>query len=110
MGISMTKIKVAKATELAPGKMMGLDIQGKKIVLANIGGKYYAMDGLCTHMAGHLWEGKLEGMTVKCPRHGSEFDLATGKNTKKPWLPFAKAFDLSTYQVTVEGDDLYLDM
>ena len=106
----MTRVKIAKVDEVAPGKMIGLDIEGKRYVLANSGGKLYAMDGLCSHLSGHLWEGSLSGRTVKCPRHGSEFDLATGKNTKKPWLPFGKAFDLKTYTVTIEGEDVYLEL
>ena len=106
----MAKVKVAKLAEVPPGKMIGLDVQGKKILLANVGGKIFAMDGLCTHMGGHLWEGGLTGMTVKCPRHGSEFDLATGKNTKKPWIPFGKAADLRTYPTSVEGDDVFVDI
>lgn len=105
----MAKVKVAKVAEVQPGKMIGLDVQGKKMLLANVNGKFYAMDGLCTHMAGRLWEGSLVGMTVKCPKHGAEYDLATGKSTKKPWLPFAKAFDLRTYSVSVEGDDILVD-
>jgi 3-phenylpropionate/trans-cinnamate dioxygenase ferredoxin component len=104
------KVKVAKLSEIPPGKMIGLDVQGKKLLLANVAGKMFAMDGLCTHMGGHLWEGNLTGMTVRCPRHGSEFDLATGKNTKKPWLPFAKVFDLKTYPAAVEGDDVYVEV
>lgn len=106
----MSKVKVAKLSEVPPGKMIGLDVQGKKFLLANVNGKMYALDGLCTHMAGHLWEGNLVGSTVKCPKHGAEYDLATGKNTKKPWLPFAKAFDLKTYPVSVEGDDVLVDV
>ena len=82
----------------------------KKILLANVGGKIFAMDGVCTHMGGHLWEGSLTGMTVKCPRHGSEFDLATGKNTKKPWIPFGKAPDLKTYPVSLEVEEVFVDV
>jgi len=108
--LNMSKVKVAKLSEVPPGKMIGLDVQGKKFLLANVNGKMYALDGLCTHMAGHLWEGNLVGSTVKCPKHGAEYDLATGKNTKKPWLPFAKAFDLKTYPVSVEGDDVLVDV
>jgi nitrite reductase/ring-hydroxylating ferredoxin subunit len=108
--MTMTKTKVAKLSEVPPDKMIGLDVQGKKLVLANVGGKIYAMDGVCTHQGGHLWEGKLMGMTVKCPKHGSEFDLATGKNTKKPWVPFGKAPDLKTYPTSVEGDDIFVDV
>ena len=108
--VDMSKVRAGKASELSPGKMMGLDVQGKKILLANVGGRFYAMDGLCSHMAGHLWEGKLVGTTVKCPRHGSEFDVTTGKNLKGPWLPFSKAFDQKTYPVSLDGEDLYLEI
>ncbi|MDD1746759.1 MAG: Rieske 2Fe-2S domain-containing protein [Methanomassiliicoccales archaeon] len=110
IGDEMPKVKVAKMADVQPGKMIGLDVMGKRMLLANVGGKMFAMDGVCSHAGGHLWEGQLLGMTVKCPRHGSEFDLATGKNTKKPFLPFAKAPDLRVYPVSVEGDDVVLDI
>ncbi len=106
----MPKIKVADITEVPPGKMIGLDIQGKRVLLANVDGKMYCMDGICSHQGGHLWEGKLIGATVKCPRHGSEFDLATGKNLKGPWIPFGKAHDLKAYPASLEGKDIFVEM
>ena len=47
---------------------------------------------------------------MKCPTHGAEFDVRTGKNLKKPWVPFGKARDLKAYQVSKEGADLYVDV
>lgn len=106
----MTKVKVTTKSELGMNKMMGLDIQGNYILIANIEGSYHAMDGLCSHAKGRLWEGSLMGNIVKCPRHGSEFDILTGKVVKKPRIPFAKAKDLNKYEVVVEGDDIFLDL
>jgi nitrite reductase/ring-hydroxylating ferredoxin subunit len=106
----MPKIKVAELGEVAPGKMIGIDVQGKKMLLANVDGKMYAMDGICSHQGGHLWEGKLLGMTVKCPRHGSEFDIATGKNLKGPWIPFGKAPSLKAYPISLEGNAVFVEI
>lgn len=106
----MTKIKVAKTGDIASGGMIGVEAQGKMILIAKTKDGIYAMDGICSHMGGRLWEGKLDGIRVKCPRHGSEFDVTTGRNVKKPWLPFGKAADLRSYPVTVEGEDVYLEI
>jgi len=106
----MNRVKVANTSELGPGEMMGLDIKGNQLLLVNLDGKFYATDGRCTHMMGKLWEGSLRGKIVKCPRHGTEFDVTTGKVMKKPWLPLAKAKDLAIYGTTVEGDEVFLEM
>jgi 3-phenylpropionate/trans-cinnamate dioxygenase ferredoxin subunit len=107
---TMTKVKVASKSELGSNQMMGLEVKGRYILLANVEGEYFAIDGLCSHAKGKLWEGSLMGTIVKCPRHGSEFDLRTGKLVKKPRIPLAKARDLSRYDVTVEGDEVLLDI
>jgi 3-phenylpropionate/trans-cinnamate dioxygenase ferredoxin subunit len=106
----MVKIKVANTSELEPGKMMGLDIRGHQILLVNLDGTFHAVDGRCTHMMGKLWEGSLVRNVVKCPRHGAEYDVTTGKALKNPWLPLGKAKDLNLYQVMVEGDEVFMEI
>lgn len=106
----MGKTKVGTKAEVPPGKMVGVDVQGKKYVLANVDGSFYAIDGVCTHADGHLWEGTFNNGVVKCPRHGSEYDVNTGKVLKGPWIPFGKAHDLETYPIIVEGEDIFLDL
>lgn len=107
--MTMTKVKIGKMSDIPPNRMTAVEVLDKKILVANLDGRLYAMDGLCTHAAGHLWEGKLVGTTVKCPKHGSEFDVRTGKVIKGPWVPFGRASDLRTYVVNVEGDDIFLN-
>ena len=106
----MTRTKVGKASELGANRMIGVDVKGKVVLVANVDGKYYGMEGICSHAGGHLWEGKLNGFVVKCPRHGSEYDVRTGKVLKGPWVPFGKAHDLPVYDVAVEGDELFAEL
>lgn len=89
--------------------MIGVQVSGKWLVIANVDGSYYAMNGKCTHAGGELWNGKLMSYVVKCPKHGSEYDIRNGKVMKGPWIPFAKAVDEKTYPVIVEGEDLFVD-
>jgi len=106
----MVKSVVGKLSDMKPGTMKGIDIGGKMYLVANVDGTIYAMDGLCSHQQGRLFEGRLMGNVVKCPRHGSEFDVRTAKNLKGPWIPFARAYDLKSYKTMVEGEDVFIDL
>jgi 3-phenylpropionate/trans-cinnamate dioxygenase ferredoxin subunit len=72
-------VEAGKTGELADGAMKEVSTQGQPILLALVGGRYYATAGRCPHMGGHLSKGKLEGTVVTCPLHGSQFDLKDGK-------------------------------
>jgi len=90
---------------------MGLDIEGRYMLLANVDGKLYAMDGLCSHMAGRLWEGTLEGSIVKCPKHGSRFDVRTGEVVSQVKIPLiGKARPMKTYKTSIEGEDVLIEI
>ncbi|MHC1681236.1 MAG: Rieske (2Fe-2S) protein [Methanomassiliicoccales archaeon] len=107
----MRSIKVAKLSELSTGTMMGVEIEGKHYLLANVDGKLFAMSGLCSHMAGRLWEGTLDGYVVKCPKHGSRFDVRTGEVVSQVRIPLiGKAKPLDTYKTSVVGEDIFIEM
>ena len=74
-------IPIAKVGELTDGTMKEVEVQGRKLLLAMAGGKYYVADGRCLHMGGRLARGKLEGTVVTCPLHGSQFDLRDGRRS-----------------------------
>jgi 3-phenylpropionate/trans-cinnamate dioxygenase ferredoxin subunit len=76
--------ELAKVEELKSGTMKKVFAEGHEILLARVGDRYYAADGRCPHMKGDLSQGKLEGTTVTCPRHGSQFDISDG--TVVRWL------------------------
>ncbi len=107
----MTGIKVAKTSEIPPGTMIGIGIKGIYYLIANVEGKFYAMDGTCSHLGGQLWKGTLDGFVVKCPRHGSRFDLRTGEVVSQLRIPLiGKAKPLRTYPVLIDGEDLSIDI
>jgi uncharacterized protein YbjT (DUF2867 family)/nitrite reductase/ring-hydroxylating ferredoxin subunit len=69
------------------------------VAVYNVAGTFCATDEKCTHRQGHLSDGKLEGSTVTCPLHGSQFNVCTGEVLLGP----AKEA-LKTYRVIVDGD------
>ena len=103
----MARIPAGKRGELVPGTMKKVAVPGSdEIVLANVGGRLYAMRGLCNHQGGPLAEGEIEGGIVTCPWHGSKWDITTGK-----MVAFAiELDDEPTYAVVEEGDDLFIEM
>jgi 3-phenylpropionate/trans-cinnamate dioxygenase ferredoxin subunit len=75
----MTYAKVLSTGDLSSGKMKGVEALGEQILLINLGGKYYAMGDICTHMTCNLSRGQIKGATVICPCHFSVFDIKTGR-------------------------------
>jgi nitrite reductase/ring-hydroxylating ferredoxin subunit len=102
----MGKIIAGKVSEITPGKMIKISVDGKDILVANIDGDFFAMDDSCTHSGSSLSEGNLDGCIVTCGWHKAEFDCKTGKLVKFP----AKINNLGTYNVTVESENVFLEM
>lgn len=110
-GIPMSKVNVGKRSEHPPGTMKGFNLDSKDVLVANVNGSFYAISGRCSHKGGDLAKGKLVGFTVRCPLHGSEFDLRTGKVVKNVRIPFiGKATDLKVFKVGVDGDDVFVEV
>ncbi len=102
----MGKIIAGKVSDIPSGKMIKISVDGKEIMVANINGDFCAMDDTCTHSGSSLSEGSLEGCIVICGWHKAEFDCKTGKLVKFP----AKINDLESYNVTVESDNVFVEM
>jgi 3-phenylpropionate/trans-cinnamate dioxygenase ferredoxin component len=75
----MEFVRIAYTSELVPGQMKCVQVEGRHILLANVGGEYYAIGNRCTHRGGSLCEGSLASAVVTCPRHGARFDVTTGE-------------------------------
>ncbi len=78
------EIELASTKELTPGKMIGIEKEGKSILVTNLNGTYYAIGDICTHMGCKISDGILKGETAQCPCHGSIFNLKTGAVVKGP--------------------------
>jgi len=95
------ELRATSIGDLPSGKMIGIESNGKKVLIANLGGKYYAIGNTCTHMRCTLSEGSLSQERVQCPCHGSTFDVRTGSVLKGPAKnpePF--------YKLRVDGDQI----
>jgi 3-phenylpropionate/trans-cinnamate dioxygenase ferredoxin component len=106
-------IDVAPADEFPPGSSK-LVVAGPAFYVGvyNCGGRLYAIEDRCSHDDGPLCEGEWddETCTVVCPRHGSAFELATGRPRSLPaYLPVqtypVKVVD-GVVKVDVGGDSL----
>ena len=98
-------IKLASISDVKPNIMMGLEINDKKILLANINGNYYAIGNVCMHRGCQLSKGKLQDETVVCPCHGSTFDLKTGNFVKGPTKK-----PEPVYELKVENNDIMINL
>src|SRR5688500_19201058 len=81
--------------------------EGEKIGVFNCDGELYAIEDRCSHDDGPLAEGEFDpaACTVECPRHGSLFDISTGKPKTLPaYRP------VETFEVRVEDDEVKLEL
>jgi 3-phenylpropionate/trans-cinnamate dioxygenase ferredoxin subunit len=102
------QIDICAASELPSGEMKLIDApDGAKIGVFNCAGTLYAIEDRCSHDDGPLAEGPFDESrcAVECPRHGSLFDLKTGKPLT---LPAYEPVD--TFTVIVEDDTIKLEV
>jgi nitrite reductase/ring-hydroxylating ferredoxin subunit len=94
-------VSVLKRSELGPGEMKLVEVDGTDVVVANIDGRFCAFGNICPHEEGPLVEGELDGDVVTCPWHFTEFNVLTGEVleglTDEP---------IRVYELRVEGDDV----
>ncbi len=90
---------LARVGDVPPGHMICIEVDGRSVLLANADGEFLATDDTCTHEDASLAGGSLRGCLVKCPLHGSRFDLRTGAPIEEP-----ADEPLRCYAVKVAGD------
>lgn len=95
------------AADLHPGEMRLVSAGDSGVLVANIEGVLYAVEGTCTHEEWSLAEGVLYDFdrSVVCSLHGSRFDLASGEVIDAP-----ATRPLRTYPVSVESGRLIIEM
>lgn len=97
-------VKAATIGEIRSGNMKTLFISGRRIALANVDGKFFAIDDVCTHAECSLGsEGFLDGTIVTCGCHGSTFDVTTGKVLSLP-----APTDVASYETKVENGQVFV--
>jgi 3-phenylpropionate/trans-cinnamate dioxygenase ferredoxin subunit len=94
-------VDVCPLSELPPGAMKVFEHEDLEIAVVNCAGTLYAIEDRCSHDDGPLAEGELDQgrCTLECPRHGSLFDLTSGKPLTLPAYEPIEVFPVAV------GDD-----
>lgn len=98
---------VCTIDELPDGERKLIEVEGITIGVFNCGGELLAIEDRCSHDDGPLAHGELDpaACTVECPRHGSIFDLRTGRPKTLP------AFEpVDVFEVSVEGVEIHVEV
>ena len=119
-GQAQTRDVVAQVAQIPPGSRLIVEIAGRSIGVFNVDGRFYAVRNSCPHQGGQLCLGRTvglamaerpgeiryerEGEILRCPWHGWEFDLNTGKAL----FDTAKS-RLVTYPVSVEDGEVVIE-
>jgi 3-phenylpropionate/trans-cinnamate dioxygenase ferredoxin subunit len=102
----MSKCRVAGLNNIQPGGLLSVEAGGVPICLARLeSGDVYAVSNICSHEEIELADGDLQGKELECPAHGSRFDVITGAADG-----FPAENPIATYPVTVDGDDIYVEL
>jgi nitrite reductase/ring-hydroxylating ferredoxin subunit len=110
----MSAYVVGRASEIPPGERKIVEVGGRSIGVFNVEGRYYALRNSCPHQGAPLCLGSIqgtfeesrpgeyvwgrEGRILRCPWHGWEFDLTTGRSVFNPHRTRVRS-----YEVTVDG-------
>jgi nitrite reductase/ring-hydroxylating ferredoxin subunit len=97
--------EVSGAQTLAEDEALGAVLGERPIALVRSGGKFYALDDVCTHQFARLSEGYVEDGCIECPLHQGRFDLATGAATAAP-----ASEPVRVYPVKTENGKVYVEV
>jgi len=99
--------RVCTTTDIPDGTMSKIDLGDREVMIANIGGHFYAAETWCTHQRSDLTLGIIIDRVVTCPLHQARFDLENGKVLEGPSGDDPSTIPtLPTYEVKVEGTDV----
>lgn len=101
-------LEVGKTSEIPEGEVRKFVVRRIEIAVANLGeGTFLAVDDVCSHAEASLSEGEVDvdDETIECPRHGSVFDLRSGRPRSLP-----ATLPVVTFPVKVEGDTILIEL
>jgi 3-phenylpropionate/trans-cinnamate dioxygenase ferredoxin subunit len=136
----MARHIVAAAHEIPPGSRRRVEVEGRPVAIFNVNGELFALLDRCPHQGASLCEGNLVGLVespapgqyrysrkgeiIRCPWHGWEYDLRTGKSFCEPERARVRSFPVSiapgrtlvegpyvaeTFPVRIEDDYVVID-
>ena len=99
----MRYFQITPVETIALGERLFVELEGRQIMLLNIGGEIHAIGDVCTHDNGALGDGEIEEHEIICPRHGARFDVRNGKVLSLPAIE-----DIPAYPVKVVDGEIQI--
>jgi nitrite reductase (NADH) small subunit len=100
----MPLVRVKALSELPPGTLAEIQVNGSAFAICNVDGSLHCVDGVCPHAGGPLGEGNLDGENIVCPWHCWSFNCKTGAND------LDEEVKLQTYPVVVQDGSILIDL
>jgi 3-phenylpropionate/trans-cinnamate dioxygenase ferredoxin component len=104
----MGLVAVCRTGDVPEGEVRRFEVAGHEIAVVNLGDEgFRAVGDICSHAHYFLHEGEVEADfgTIECPKHGSTFDLDTGKPRSLPATQ-----PVPVYNVKVEDDEVKVEI
>ena len=98
----MSRVLVCKTADIPENGMKGYELAGRRVLIAQSEGCYYAYQGLCPHQDVCLDEGIYDGSLLTCHQHLWQWNIKTGEAVGLAEAP------LERYDVQIDGDEVYV--
>jgi nitrite reductase/ring-hydroxylating ferredoxin subunit len=119
------RIAIGKLSDFLDEGGRVFNAAGISLVVARVGNELCAVANKCPHLGLPLGAGKVDGKTITCPFHGSQFDMCSGEN--RDWVRGVGSVKLpewsrrllamgkqpspvKTYPIVVEGDQVFVEV
>ena len=101
----MVQMKVCSLELVPAGTMKQFYVEDSEILVVNLDGRFFCLNGRCTHAGAPLAEGTLNGEVLTCPWHGSQFNITDGTVVRGPAYKQLKA-----YPTLVKDNFLFIEV
>jgi nitrite reductase/ring-hydroxylating ferredoxin subunit len=110
-------VRAGLVEEIPPGRTAYFSVGSTPVLLANVEGSLFAVQGICPHQNNPFEGACLYGHLVDCPWHHFEYDVRTGenhypRNVYPADMPHLRdqLRPLRTYPVEVRGGEVWVDL
>ena len=104
----MALVRLCSVSDVPDGEVRRVEVDHRPFAVTNLGEEgFRVVDAICSHAHYFLDEGEVDVdlETIECPKHGSTFDLNTGKPRTLP-----ATVPVQVFPVKIENDDILIEV
>ena len=102
---ALRRIDLCAEADVPPGTMKLCEVDDELVLVTNVGGRFHATQGICSHEYFELDRGVLTGDSVLCTLHLSRFSVVDGEVIAPP-----AELPLAVYPVVVDGGRVLMEV